>query len=168
MKRNMYVHWFVWYLFAVGKICILNRYNAITYKWYMIIFCFCMCRVVWCYIIDYDSFNVYSNESIMFTIMPTDTQIRHTCPLHGLYCRNGKPNISLDCESFEGSTNRAFVSEQTLLELNLFLLCSEWLPCFQRVDKNSALSSLYILSEFNQAALLAGLLHIKRNSEAWK
>merc|ERR1712015_476401 len=54
------------------------------------------------------------------SILVADTQIRHTFPPHGLYCRNGKPNISLDCESFKGSTNRALVSEQTLLELNLF------------------------------------------------
>ena len=81
-------------------------------------------------------------------VLTTETQRRHTFPPHGLYCRNAKPNISLNCEYFESSTNKALVSEQTLLELNLFLLCSELLQFFQRVDKNSALSSLYTLSDW--------------------
>ena len=41
-------------------------------------------------------------------------------PTHGLYCRNAKPNNSLDCKYSEVSMNKALVSEQTLLELNLF------------------------------------------------
>ena len=67
-------------------------------------------------------YNIYNIMSVVcIWCLFTDTQIRHTFLPHGLYCRNGKPNISFDCESFEGSTNRALVSEQTLLELNLFL-----------------------------------------------
>ena len=57
---------------------------------------------------------------LQLCVITTETQRRHTFPPHGLSCRNAKPNNSLDFKYFEVSTNKALVSEQTLLELNLF------------------------------------------------
>ena len=72
--------------------------------------------------------NVFKKKTKKNTLCQSQRHRDDNVPLpNGLYCQNAKPNNSLDCKYFEVSMNKAFNTEQTLLEFNMFQLCSELL-----------------------------------------